>query len=594
MAFSFTGFLKGLLLQNEVDRSKQLIIQASPSATTGTATTVTNSAQTANQTIIFPNITGTDTLTANAAIQTLTNKSIDGGSNTFTNLPIASLSALTANQVLATNGSGVLTTSTVTPTTLAFLDATSSVQTQLNSKLNLSGGTMTGALDMGTHQIHNVTDPTAAQDAATKNYVDMIASALNPATAVYAATAGSNIPGTYFNGAAGIGATFTTTSTAIFTLDGTTPPVGSRILIKDQSTGFQNGIYTLTAAAVPGISGTVFTRALDYDTPADINSAGLIPVINGTLNALTSWQQVATITIIGTDALVFTEFTANPSLYLLKANNLSDVASKTISFNNISPMTTGGDIIYGGTSGAGTRLANGSSGQVLTSGGGTAAPTWTSALINPMTTGGDIIYGGSSGTPTRLANGTAGQILQSSGTTVAPVWVSLPGASYVSLFYPSSASNYWINTSSSTGDFSFSGTIPTPSTIVNNMAGVAVATGSLPGFSISSMPRTGVVKVTCTASITGGLNSAATTWSLNLLETTTSATIALMGGSITANNTSLLHLPVTMIGYFSATSGLPINIKLKGAISSGTLYIGGALFPGATTAHLFFTAEYIT
>jgi hypothetical protein len=49
-------------------------------------------------------------------------------------------------------------------------------------------------------------------------------------------------------------------------------------------------------------------------------------------------------------------------------------------------------------------------------------------MTNPMTTGGDIIYGGSSGAPTRLANGTAGQILQSNGTTLAPSWVAAPSA----------------------------------------------------------------------------------------------------------------------------------------------------------------------
>lgn len=43
-------------------------------------------------------------------------------------------------------------------------------------------------------------------------------------------------------------------------------------------------------------------------------------------------------------------------------------------------------------------------------------------LSNPMTTGADIIYGGSSGTPTRLANGTVGQHLQSAGGTSAPTW----------------------------------------------------------------------------------------------------------------------------------------------------------------------------
>ena len=50
--------------------------------------------------------------------------------------------------------------------------------------------------------------------------------------------------------------------------------------------------------------------------------------------------------------------------------------------------------------------------------------TWVDvgSLANPMTTGGDLIYGGASGTATRLANGTAGQFLQSQGTTLAPVW----------------------------------------------------------------------------------------------------------------------------------------------------------------------------
>lgn len=45
-------------------------------------------------------------------------------------------------------------------------------------------------------------------------------------------------------------------------------------------------------------------------------------------------------------------------------------------------------------------------------------------LTNPMTTGGDVIYGGASGVATRLANGTAGQYLKSAGGTSAPTWAS--------------------------------------------------------------------------------------------------------------------------------------------------------------------------
>lgn len=51
-------------------------------------------------------------------------------------------------------------------------------------------------------------------------------------------------------------------------------------------------------------------------------------------------------------------------------------ASANAAFNALSPMTTGGDIIYGGASGVATRLSNGSNGQVLTSSGGTSAPSW--------------------------------------------------------------------------------------------------------------------------------------------------------------------------------------------------------------------------
>lgn len=43
-------------------------------------------------------------------------------------------------------------------------------------------------------------------------------------------------------------------------------------------------------------------------------------------------------------------------------------------------------------------------------------------LTNPMTTGGDVVYGGASGAPTRLANGSAGQFLKSNGGTSAPSW----------------------------------------------------------------------------------------------------------------------------------------------------------------------------
>src|SRR5690606_22244758 len=58
----------------------------------------------------------------------------------------------------------------------------------------------------------------------------------------------------------------------------------------------------------------------------------------------------------------------------------------------------------------------GTAGQVLTSAGPGAPPTWTAGgLSNPMTTAGDIIYGGASGVPTRLPLGSVGQVLTATG-----------------------------------------------------------------------------------------------------------------------------------------------------------------------------------
>lgn len=84
------------------------------------------------------------------------------------------------------------------------------------------------------------------------------------------------------------------------------------------------------------------------------------------------------------------------------------------------PMTTQGDIIYGGTSGAATRLAAGTVTHVLTSNGAGVAPSWQAnpaGFSNPMTTEGDIILATTGGAAARLGIGANGTVLTSNGTT---------------------------------------------------------------------------------------------------------------------------------------------------------------------------------
>jgi hypothetical protein len=208
--------------------------------------------------------------------------------------------------------------------------------------LPLTGGTMSGVLNMGTNQITNVVDPTTAQMAATKNYVDTQLAQLNPAQAVYAAST-VNIPGTYTNVVSGvcIGDTFQTTSTTQpFVVDSATPSVGSRVLFKNQSSSFQDGVWNLTTQAVSGVSGAIFTRSLDFDSSADINAGSIVPVQNGG-QAGSSWYQTATNTTCNTSTQTWTQFQNAASAYLLSANNLSDIANSSTAFYNIAQPASG-------------------------------------------------------------------------------------------------------------------------------------------------------------------------------------------------------------------------------------------------------------
>lgn len=203
--------------------------------------------------------------------------------------------------------------------------------TDLAAKLNLSGGTMTGDLILNG-------DPTTSLQAVTKQYADNIASGLNPIPGVVAATTGA-LTVTYNNGTSGVGATLTNAGAmAAFALDGVSPTVGQRVLIKDQASNFENGIYTVTTVG-SGAANWVLTRATDYNTAGEIEPGDLVAVQSGTVNAGASYLQTATVATIGTDAITFSAF-FTPSAYLLVANNLSDVNNAGKSLGNLTKYTT--------------------------------------------------------------------------------------------------------------------------------------------------------------------------------------------------------------------------------------------------------------
>ena len=153
-------------------------------------------------------------------------------------------------------------------------------QTALDTKLTLTGGTLLGYLT--THA-----NPSSALHVANKSYVDAIATGLHIHQAVVAATSANiNLSTAVANGS---------------TLDGVTLSTGDRILVKNQTTASQNGIYIVAATGAP-------SRASDFDTPEEIHGGDFVFVKGGTVYDNTGWVQTATVNTVGTDSIEFTQF----------------------------------------------------------------------------------------------------------------------------------------------------------------------------------------------------------------------------------------------------------------------------------------------
>lgn len=204
------------------------------------------------------------------------------------------------------------------------------------------------------------------------------------------------------------------------TVDGVTLATGDRILLKDQATGSQNGIYEVQASGAP-------ERTLDYDDDREVWGS-LVYVIAGTANGGKVFRNTnVTEPTVGVTALTFAELSATASLTYATTSELADVAatesagaSTTVPrgdhVHRLGITTTRGDLIRRGAS-DNERVALGATGKILTSDGTDAV--WGNG---PLTTRGDIITAGASGAIQRLALGATGRRLTSDGTDA--VWVA--------------------------------------------------------------------------------------------------------------------------------------------------------------------------
>lgn len=152
-----------------------------------------------------------------------------------------------------------------------------------------------------------VLDPTLDQHAATKGYVDAVASGLDLKDSVRAATQADS---GFTQAGSGVGATLTSATTAISEndIDGVTLVVGDRVLVKAESSGSDNGIYEMTQAADGASADAVLTRATDADEDSEVTSGMFTFVEEGT-SAGQGWV-LTTVNpiVVDTTVLSFTQF----------------------------------------------------------------------------------------------------------------------------------------------------------------------------------------------------------------------------------------------------------------------------------------------
>jgi len=193
-------------------------------------------------------------------------------------------------------------------------------------------GTPTANIDMATYKITNLGTPTASADAATKAYVDNTTAGLNFHAAVHSATT-ANLDATYSNGTGGVGATLTANANGALVVDSITQNVGERVLVKNQTAGLQNGIYSVTATG-DGSNPWVLTRATDADnSPAGEVAYGDFTFVQlGTVNGGFGYIVNTTGTItIGTTAITYVQF--NAGQVVSAGNGLTEPTAGTLAID---------------------------------------------------------------------------------------------------------------------------------------------------------------------------------------------------------------------------------------------------------------------
>ena len=429
----------------------------------------------------------------------------------------------------STPGSGAFTSISAS-SGLTVTSGSSSLQ-----GMSATSGSFTGAVNLNSNKITSLATPTASSDAATKGYVDALTQGLSTKNSVVAATTiAGTLSSSFANGSV---------------IDSITLVTGNRILIKDQASAIENGIYIVASSGSP-------TRAVDFNT-ASSAAGSYVFTERGTANIGAGFVCISVpgSDLVGTDNITFTQFSGAGQVIAgtglsKSANTLSVNTAQTqiTSVGMLSALTVSGQItstastgtapfVIASTTNVPNLNASSLSGATFASPGAIGGTTPGSAAFTTISASSQIT--------STISTGTAPLVITST-TNVPNLNAStLSGATFAS---PGPIGS----TSASSGAFSSLGASSGLTVSSGNLT-VSSGTGSFQGTTASTSSTTGII-------LTGGGISSSNT---------TDATSASSGGG------------ATLAGGLAAAKKI-----ISGSSITGTQLATGANFSPTGSLHL--------
>jgi hypothetical protein len=410
------------------------------------------------------------------------------------------------------------------------------------------------------------TSPVNGTDIVNKAYADSIASGINFHQSVRLATAAALPANTYNNGTSGVGATLTANANGALTVDGVAAVAGNRILVKNEATQANNGVYVVTQVGDTGGPGPgpgggdpyILTRATDFDSAGtgvdQIDAGDFFLVTAGSTLANTSWVQQTPLPItVGTTAIVFSQFAA-PVLY--SAGTGLSLTGTTFSITNTGVSAS----TYGSASSVPVIAVN-AQGQI------TSASASSIAIAASQITSGALA----------IANGGTGATSAATALTNLGAYPASNPSGFTSNTGTVTSVNLTAGTgvSVSGGPITASGSITVTNTAPDQVvsltgSGATTVTGTYPNFTISS-PTSGAGTVT-SIDVSGGTTGLTTSGG----PVTSSGTITLAGTLNVANGGT---------GATTLSSGYVLKGNGTSAVSASVIYDDGTnAMIGTTTA----------